>query len=446
VFESLTEKFQRVFKGLRGQASLNEENTREALREIRVALLEADVSLKVVKDFIDRLQAKVLGQEVLESFSPSQQVLKIVYEELCQILGGNAAKLKFASQSPTVILMAGLQGSGKTTTSAKLARWLQKGGNFPLLVSVDVYRPAAREQLAVAGKSVGVPVFQHTSDKPLERAMAARTEARNRGNNVLIVDTAGRLHIDDELMAEMEDLKKGLEPAEILLVCDAMTGQDAVRSAEEFHKRLGLTGVVLTKLDGDARGGAALSIREVTGQPIKFVGTGEKLDNLDQFHPDRMASRILGMGDVATLIEKASEVIDRRQAESLGQKLRTNNFTLEDFKEQIAQARKMGPLDQLAEMIPGFSAKQLPKDAIDEKELNRVEAIINSMTLQERRNPQILNGSRRKRIARGSGTTVQEVNVLLKQYDQACRMMKSMAGRMMSKFGKKIRAGAPATM
>ena len=445
MFESLTEKFQRVFKGLRGQASLNEENAREALREIRVALLEADVSLKVVKDFIDRLQAKVMGQEVLESFSPSQQVLKIVYEELCEILGGNAAKLKFASQSPTVILMAGLQGSGKTTTSAKLARWLQKGGHFPLLVSVDVYRPAAREQLAVAGKSVGVPVFASDSDKPLERALAARLEARNKGMNILLVDTAGRLHIDDELMGELEELKKGLDPSEILLVADAMTGQDAVRSAEEFHRRLGLTGVVLTKLDGDARGGAALSIREVTGQPIKFVGTGEKLDNLDQFHPDRMASRILGMGDVATLLEKASEVMDRRQAESLGEKLRTNNFTLEDFKEQIGQARKMGPLDQLAEMIPGFSGmKNIPKEAIDEKELNRVEAIINSMTGQERRNPQILNGSRRKRIAKGSGTSVQEVNVLLKQYDQACKMMKSMAGRMMSKLGKKSRVGQPA--
>jgi signal recognition particle subunit SRP54 len=342
--------------------------------------------------------------------------------------------------------LAGLQGSGKTTTAAKLARWLQKGGHSPLLVSVDVYRPAAREQLAVAAKAVGAPVFSGSADqKPLELALGARREARDKGRDVLIVDAAGRLHIDEDLMVELEQLRAGLEPAEVLLVADAMTGQDAVRSAEAFHRRLNLTGVVLTKLDGDARGGAALSIRYATGQPIKFVGTGEKFDNLELFHPDRMASRILGMGDVLTLIEKAEEVVDRSRAEDLGRKLRTNSFTLEDFRDQIQQARKMGPLQQLAEMLPSVGPfKAMPKEAIDDRELVRVEAIINSMTARERANPQVLNGSRRRRIARGSGTTVQEVNQLLKQYDQARKLMRSMAGRMFGGSKKrKVALGVP---
>ena len=447
MFESLTEKFQSVFKSLRGQATLNEENTREAFREIRLALLEADVNLKVVKQLMDRIQEKALGQEVQESFSPAQAVIQIVYQELQEVLGGSMARLKFSSQNPSVYLMAGLQGSGKTTTSAKLARWMQKGGHHPLLVSVDVYRPAAREQLAVAGKAVGVPVYAGSeSATPMELAMAARQEARQKGLDVLIVDSAGRLHIDDELMTELAELRKALDPAEVLLVADAMTGQDAVKSAEEFHNRLGLTGVVLTKLDGDARGGAALSVRTVTGQPIKFVGVGEKFDQLEQFHPDRMASRILGMGDMISLIEKAQEVVDRKDAEEMGRKLRTNTFTLEDFRSQIRQARKMGPLQQIAEMLPSFGgAKAIPNDAIDDRELVRIEAIINSMTDQERHNPQVLNGSRRKRIALGSGVTVQEVNQLLKQYDQARKMMRTMMGRMGRKLGKGLagRLGLP---
>ena len=448
MFDNLSDKLQRVFKNLRGEGKLSAENMEAALREIRVALLEADVHFRVVKQFIEAVKVKAMGQDVLTALSPTQQVIKIVRDELVNMLGAHQAKLRTANEPPSVYMIVGLQGSGKTTSTGKLARYLSKNGNSPIMVSVDVYRPAARKQLSVLARDLKIPIYEGTPEetKPVDLARSARKEAVQTGRDILLVDTAGRLHIDDELMTELSQLKELLNPTEILFVADAMTGQDAVKSADEFHKRLGITGSILTKMDGDARGGAALSLREVTGQPIKFVGTGEKLENLDQFHPDRMASRILGMGDVATLIEKASEVIDRRQAESLGQKLRTNNFTLEDFKEQIGQARKMGPLDQLAEMIPGFSAKQLPKDAIDEKELNRVEAIINSMTPQERRNPQILNGSRRKRIARGSGTTVQEVNVLLKQYDQACRMMKSMAGRMMSRMGKKARVGAPATM
>jgi signal recognition particle subunit SRP54 len=440
VFESLTEKFQSVFKSLRGQGTLTEENSREALREIRLALLEADVSLNVVKQFMERVEQKALGQEVRDSFSPAQAVIQVVYRELQELLGGAAAKIKFASQPPSVYLMAGLQGSGKTTSTAKLARWLQKGGHHPLLVSIDVYRPAAREQLAVAGKAVGVPVYAGTDGQsPMELAKGARREALQRGLDVLLIDSAGRLHIDEELMTELAEIRKALEPVEVLLVADAMTGQDAVRSAEEFHKRLGLTGIVLTKMDGDARGGAALSVKVVTGQPIKFVGVGEKFDQLEQFHPDRMASRILGMGDVITLIEKAQAVVDRDAAEDLGRKLRDNTFTLEDFREQIRQARKMGPMQQLAEMLPSFGGKAIPKDAIDDRELVRVEAIINSMTWQERHNPQVLNGSRRKRIARGSGTSVQEVNQLLKQYDQARKMMRGMMGRMGKMFGKGMR-------
>jgi len=435
VFENLSEKFQRVFKTLRGEAKLTEENMAEALREIRLALLEADVHFQVVKQLLDNVRTKCHGQAVWNSFSPAQQVVKIVRDELVELLGGTTAKLKFAARIPSVFLLTGLQGSGKTTTAGKLARWLQRGGHHPLLVSVDVYRPAAREQLAIVGHEVGVPVFAGPADvRPLELALAAREEARNKGCDALLVDAAGRLHIDEELMTELVELRDRLEPAEILFVADAMTGQDAVRSAEEFHRRLGTTGVVLTKLDGDARGGAALSIRSVTGQPIKFVGTGEKFENLELFHPDRMASRILGMGDVLSLIEKVEETVDRRQAEELEHKLRTDRFSLEDFRDQIQQARKMGPLSQVLAMLPSVGPlRNLPKEDVDDRSLVRVEAIINSMTAKERGRPEILNGSRRKRIARGSGTTVQEVNQLIKQYDQMRRMMRSMRGR----FGKK---------
>jgi signal recognition particle subunit SRP54 len=362
-------------------------------------------------------------------------VVKIVRDELVELLGGTTAKLKFSPRIPSVFFLAGLQGSGKTTTTGKLARWLSKGGHHPLLVSVDVYRPAAREQLAVVGREVGVPVFVGKPDaRPVELALAAREEARNKGCDTLLVDTAGRLHIDEELMTELVTLRDQLEPTEILFVADAMTGQDAVKSAEEFHRRLNTTGVVLTKLDGDARGGAALSIRSVTGQPIKFVGTGEKFENLDLFHPDRMASRILGMGDVLSLIEKVEETVDRQKAEELGQKLVSGGFSLEDFRDQIRQARKMGPLSQVMAMLPSVGPlKNLPKEEVDDGALVRVEAIINSMTARERIHPELLNGSRRKRIARGSGTTVQEINQLMKQYDQMRRMMRSMRGR----FGKR---------
>ena len=435
MFENLTGKLQQVFKRLRGEANLTEENMTEALREIRLALLEADVNFNVVKQLIDNIRAKALGQEVLNSFSPTQQVVKIVRDELVEVLGGTAARMRFAPQSPSVLFLVGLQGSGKTTSAGKLARWLHKGGHHPLLVSVDVYRPAAREQLAVVAKNIGIPVFPGSATaRPAELALAAQQEARLKGYDVLVVDTAGRLHVDEELMGELEELKQLLQPTEILFIADAMTGQDAVRSAEEFHRRLSLTGVILTKLDGDARGGAALSIRFVTGQPIKFVGTGEKYENLELFHPDRMASRILGMGDLLTLIEKAEETVDRQQAEDLERKLRTDRFTLEDFREQIRQARRMGPLDQVLAMLPSIGPfKGLRPEAVDEKNLVRTEAIINSMTAKEMVNPQILNGSRRRRIARGSGTSVQEVNQLLRQYDQVRKMMRGFGGRALQK-------------
>jgi len=435
VFENLTEKFQRVFKTLRGEGKLSEENIAEALREIRVALLEADVNFNVVKQLIDNIRAKAVGEEVQSSFSPAQQVVKIVRDELLAVMGSSAARVKFASQPPSVFMLTGLQGAGKTTTAGKLAKWLQKGGHQPLLVSVDVYRPAAREQLAIVARNVGAPVFGGAPDAtPAELALAARQEARNKGCDVLLVDTAGRLHIDDELMTELQELQKLLQPSEIFFVADAMTGQDAVRSATEFHSRLNLTGIVLTKLDGDARGGAALSIRFVTGQPIKFVGTGEKYDNLELFHPDRMVSRILGMGDILSLIEKAEEVVDRKKAEEFQSKLRANSFTLEDFRTQLREARKLGPMHQLLAMLPQVGPfKQMQQESVDEQALTHIEAILNSMTDRERENPNILNGGRRKRIARGSGTTVQEVNQLLKQYDQARKMMRGMAGRMFRK-------------
>jgi signal recognition particle subunit SRP54 len=435
MFENLQEKLQRAFKSLRGQAVLTEENISEALKQIRLALLEADVNVKVVKELIDRIQAKAVGQEVLTALSPGEQVIKILRDELVATLGKDTAKLKFASQPPTVVLMAGLQGSGKTTTSGKLANWLKNGGHRPLLVSVDVYRPAAREQLKVVAAAIKANLYEgevgEANTATVERlAKEARREAINSGCDVLIVDTAGRLHIDDQLMEEMQSLKGLLNPQEILFVADSMTGQDAVNSADEFHKKLTLTGVVLTKMDGDARGGAALSIRQVTGQPIKFIGVGEKYDALEPFHPDRIVSRILGMGDIMSLIEKAESQIDKKKANDLATKmLGGDGFSLEDFRDQLRQVRKMGSIQSLMGMLPSigaFSGLQKAADKVDEKQINRVEAIINSMTGYERNHHESINGSRRKRIARGSGTSVQEVNNLLRQYAQMKKMFKQM--------------------
>jgi signal recognition particle subunit SRP54 len=435
MFENLSEKLQRTFKTLRGQAVLNEDNIQEALKQIRLALLEADVSFKVVKPLIDKIQDKALGKDVMTALSPGEQVIKIVRDELVAMLGQDTAKLKFASQPPTVVLMAGLQGSGKTTTSGKLANWLKNGGHRPLLVSVDVYRPAAREQLKVVAQAIKGNIYEgevtEASTATVERlAKEARREAINTGSDVLIVDTAGRLHIDEQLMDEMQSLKKLLSPQEILFVADAMTGQDAVRSADEFHKKLTLTGVVLTKMDGDARGGAALSIRQVTGQPIKFIGVGEKYDALEPFHPDRIVSRILGMGDILSLIEKAEQQVDKKKAQEIATKALTGDgFSLEDFRDQLRQVRKMGSLQSLVGMLPRigpFSGLQAAADKVDDKQINRVEAIINSMTRYERDHHEVINGSRRKRIARGSGTSVQEVNNLLRQYAQMKKMFKQM--------------------
>src|SRR6476659_3340980 len=435
MFENLSEKLQRAFKNLRGQGKLTEENISEALRELRLALLEADVNFKVVKELIEHIREKALGQEVATALSPGEQVIKIVRDEMVAVLGQDSAKVKFASQPPTVVLMAGLQGSGKTTTSGKLANWLKNGGHRPLLVSVDVYRPAAREQLKVVAQAIKANIYEgevgEANTATVERlAKEARREAVISGSDVLIVDTAGRLHIDDQLMNEMQLLKQLLNPQEILFVADAMTGQDAVRSADEFHKKLSLTGVVLTKMDGDARGGAALSIRQVTGQPIKFIGIGEKYDALEPFHPDRIVSRILGMGDILSLIEKAEKQIDKKKAEELATKaLSGDGFSLEDFRDQLRQVRKMGSIQSLMGMLPSmgpFSGLQKAADKVDEKQINRVEAIINSMTVHERHHHDVINGRRRKRIARGSGTSVQEVNNLLRQYAQMKKMFKQM--------------------
>jgi signal recognition particle subunit SRP54 len=435
MFENLSEKLQRAFKNLRGQGSVSEENMQEALREIRVALLEADVNLNVVKELIEHIREKALGQEVLTSLSPTEQVVKIVRDELIAILGKDVARFQFASRPPTVILMAGLQGSGKTTTAGKLAAWLQKGGHRPMLVSVDVYRPAAREQLRVVAQSIKANIYQgdEKGEKPgtplVERlAKEARREAVITGCDTLIVDTAGRLHIDGQLMDEMAKLKGLLSPQEILFVADAMTGQDAVKSAEAFHKQLSLTGTVLTKMDGDARGGAALSIRHVTGQPVKFIGTGEKPDAFEPFHPDRIVSRILGHGDIMGLIERAEEKLDKKKSEEFARKaLSGDGFSLEDFRDQLRQIKKLGSLESIMKMLPSvgpLAGMQQMAGQVDEKQLARVEAIINSMTQKERNHHEIISGSRRKRIANGSGTTVQEVNQLLRQYAQMRKMFK----------------------
>jgi signal recognition particle subunit SRP54 len=435
MFENLQEKLQRAFKNLRGQGTVTEENINDALREIRLALLEADVNLNVVKELIEQIRVKALGQEVMTSLSPTEQVIKIVRDELVALLGKDTARFQFASRPPTVILMAGLQGSGKTTTSGKLAAWLQKCGHRPMLVSVDVYRPAAREQLRVVAQSIKAKIYEgdQRGEEPgsalVERlAKEARREAVNTGCDTLIVDTAGRLGIDTQLMDEMAMLKSLLSPSEILFVADAMTGQDAVQSAKAFHDRLALTGTILTKMDGDARGGAALSIRHVTGQPVKFIGTGEKPDAFEAFHPDRIVSRLLGMGDMMSLIERAEATLDRKSSEDFAKKaLSGDGFSLEDFRDQLRQIRKLGSLQSIIKMLPSvgpFQGMQQMADQVDEGQFVRVEAIINSMTKKERNHHEIISGSRRKRIADGSGTTVQEVNQLLKQYAQMRKMFK----------------------
>ncbi|MBI1355906.1 MAG: signal recognition particle protein [Acidobacteria bacterium] len=431
MFENLSDKLQRVFKNLRGEGKLTEANVQDALKEIRLALLEADVNFKVVKQLIENIRTKALGQEVLTAFSPTEQVVKIVKDELIRILGSTESKLRFANTPPSVYMIVGLQGSGKTTSTGKLANWLAKNGHRPQLVSVDVYRPAAREQLRVVAGQIGAPIYvgEPGEARPLELAKAAKREAVQTGRDVVLVDTAGRLHIDEELMVELEQLKKELQPTEILFVADAMTGQDAVKSAEAFHNRLGVTGVILTKMDGDARGGAALSIRQVTGRPLKFVGVGEKPDQFELFYPDRVVSRILGMGDVLSLIEKVEETIDKKDALEMQEKILENEFTLEDFLKQLRSLKKLGSLESLLGMLPNVGPfKELQGAQIDPKEMGRVESIISSMTAKERKNHEIINGSRRRRIARGSGCSVQEVNQLLKQYREARKMMRAMTG------------------
>ena len=433
MFENLSDRLEGVFKTLRGHGKLTENNIKEAMREVRKALLEADVNYKVVKGFIADVTEKAVGLEVLQSLSPGQQVVKLVHDALIDLLGGQTYEIILTGRQPAVILVVGLQGSGKTTSSAKLARQLKKKGRSPYLVPADVYRPAAIEQLTVLGEKIDVPVHPSKSDiDPVEICRNAMFVAQQNNYDTLIIDTAGRLHVDQELMGELKNIKAEVAPSEILLVADAMTGQDAVNVAEKFHEDLAITGVVLSKMEGDARGGAALSIKKVTQCPIKFVGTGEGLDALEVFHPDRLASRILGMGDVLSLIEKAEEVVDKKKAESLAKKLKKNTFSLEDFRDQIQQIKKMGSLEQIMGMIPGLNKmkqmKNMPKP--DEKELVRVEAIINSMTRKERNRHQIINASRRQRIATGSGTTVQDVNKVLKSYADMLKMMKKMRGPM----------------
>ena len=426
MFENLTEKLQRTFKNLRGQGKLSEEHLDLALAEIREALLEGDVNVTVADELLGNIRKKALGSEVMLQLSPDQQVVKIVRDELLNLLGKHAKPL-FASRPPSVWMIVGLQGSGKTTTTGKLAKWLSQHGHRPIVVSTDVYRPAAREQLSQVAKAIGASLWPGAgTDKPLEIVRGAIKEAKLSASDVILVDTAGRLHIDDELMNELSLLKKELQPSEILFIADAMIGQDAVRSAGEFHKRLGLTGVILTKLDGDARGGAALSISKVSGAPVKFVGLGEKYDALEGFYPERIVSRVLGMGDIMSLIEKAESAFDRKTALELERKLRKEEFTLEDFRDQLRQIRKMGPLEQLVDMLPKVGPLQnLPKDvSVDEKKLKQVEAIINSMTNEERRDHNVIDGKRRKRIAKGSGTSVQDVNQVIKQYLQMRQMMK----------------------
>ncbi|OFX14268.1 MAG: signal recognition particle protein [Armatimonadetes bacterium RBG_16_58_9] len=430
MFESLSEKLQNVFKRLRSKGALTEAEVDEALREVRLVLLEADVNYKVVKEFISSIRERATGQDVLKGLNPAQQVIKIVNEQLVELLGGEHVKMKTADKPPTVVMVAGLHGAGKTTYVAKLANSLKKQGRTPLLVAGDVYRPAAIKQLRILGEQVGVDVFD-IGDKQDAVAVgkAATSQAHRNGNDYVLIDVAGRLHIDEEMMSELKRLREAVEVTEVLLVVDAMTGQDAVNVAKQFNEALEIDGVVMTKMDGDARGGAALSVKSVTGKPIKYIGTSEKMDGIEPFHPDRMASRILGMGDVLSLIEKAEQSVDEDYARQMERKLREDRFDLNDYLDQLQQMRKMGPLDQILGMIPGLGNMKQFKDAkIDDKQFNSVEAVLRSMTVEERSDPSILNGSRRRRIADGSGTSVQEVNALVKQFDQMRKMIRAMSG------------------
>lgn len=444
LFEGLTEKLSEAFKRLRGKGKLTEADVTEALKEVQKALLGADVNFKVVKEFIRKVKERAVGQEVLESLTPAQSVIKVVHEELIALMGGETARLTVAPKPPTIIMMVGLQGAGKTTHAGKLALLLKKQNKRPLLVAADIYRPAAIKQLQVLGEKLDVPVFAPGQIDPVRIAAGGVEEARRTGRDYVIIDTAGRLHIDEELMGELQRIKEAVQPHEILLVVDAMTGQDAVNVAEHFNGKLGIDGVILTKLDGDTRGGAALSVRAVTGRPIKFAGVGEKLEALEPFHPDRMASRILGMGDVLTLIERAQEALDEKKALELQQKIVKNELNLEDFRDQLQQMRKLGPLDQILSMLPGMGQlKNQLKDArIDEKEIRRVEAIINSMTVKERRHPEIIDTRRKHRIARGAGVDIGAVNRLLKQFEETKKAMKQLTGmekqlkKQMSRWGK----------
>lgn len=437
--ESLSEKLTNAFKKFRNKGKLTEKDVKEGMREIKLALLEADVNFKVVKEFVGKVSERAVGSEVLESLMPAQQIVKIVNEELTALMGSTQAKLEISSKPPTIVMMCGLQGAGKTTHSGKIAALYKKQGKNPLLVACDIYRPAAIKQLQVVGEQLGIPVFEKGVQSPVQTAKEAVAYASKNGFDMVFLDTAGRLHVDEVLMEELHNIKKEVNPTEILLVVDAMLGQDAVNVAESFNNLLDITGVVLTKTDGDTRGGAALSVRYVTGKPIKFVGTGEKLDMIEPFYPDRMASRILGMGDVLSLIEKAEQAYDEKKASELEKKLRENSFTLADYLEQLKQIRGMGPLDSLIGMIPGMNQAALKGATIDEKALDRTEAIILSMTPRERTKPDVINGSRRKRIAAGSGTTVEEVNRLLKQYEQMNKMMKQLTGKNAKKMMKRMK-------
>ena len=440
-FEGLTEKLSAAFKRLRGKGRLTEADVKEAMKEIRMALLEADVNFKVVKQFVAKVSERAVGTDVLESLTPAQMIVKIVNEELTALMGGESARLEIASKPPTVVMLVGLNGAGKTTNGAKLAGFMKKQGKRPLLVACDTFRPAAITQLEVVGQQVDVPVFQMGQGDPVAIAKAGIAHARQHGNDLVFIDTAGRLHVDEELMEQLKVMKAAIDPTEILLIVDAMIGQDAVNAAKAFDEALDITGVMLTKLDGDARGGAALSIKAVTGKPIKFVGVGEKLDQVEVFHPDRMASRILGMGDVLSLIEKAQQNFDAKKAAELEQKLRKNRFTLADFYDQLVQLKGMGSLADIAGMLPGMDAKALDGASIDEKALSRTEAIILSMTPAEREDPSLLNNSRKKRIAAGSGTQVVDINRLLKQFDMMRQLSRQFSGKQMKRMGKLGRMG-----
>lgn len=442
-FEGLSDRLQEVFKKLRSKGKITEDDVKVAMREVRLALLEADVNYKVVKSFVATVSERAVGQEVIQSVTPGQQVVKIVYDEMTKLMGGTETKLSMSSKPPTVFMAVGLQGAGKTTTVAKIAKLLLKQGRRPLLVAADIYRPAAIKQLQVLGEQLGVPVFSMGQSNPVDIAKASIEHANSNNRDIVIIDTAGRLHINEELMDELKQIKTAVQPHETLLVVDAMTGQDAVNVAEAFNAQLNITGLILTKLDGDSRGGAALSVKAVTGCPIKLVGMGEKLDALETFYPERMASRILGMGDILSLVEKAQENFDETKAREMEMKIRKQEFTLEDFLEQMQQVKTMGPLKDLLGMIPGMGKQLKGMEAeIDEKELAHIEAIIKSMTLDERRNPAIINGSRKKRIARGSGSKVQEVNRLLKQFEESRKLMKQFADM----GGKKGKRGGMAGM